>query len=352
MKSKGPVIASIVILLIVGGGLILWLSRHREATDSRIVLYGNVDIRQVDLSFNGNDRIERMLAQEGDTVKKGQLVATLETEGLSYAVALARASVMEQRQIVDRLLAGSRPEEIGKARADVEAAEAEFHTAEESFRRVRLLREQELASQQKEDDARAAADSAGARLKAAKETLELTVKGPRKEDIESAKERLKINEAELDIAERALSNAYLKAPSDGTIQARIMEPGEMASQLKPVYTMAITDPLWVRVYVSEPDLGKVRPGMKAEITTDSYPGKVYRGWVGFISPTAQFTPKTVETTEVRTNLVYQARIFVCNPQNELRLGMPATVTIPLDQKTSYADPDEDNCREPDDTPSD
>ena len=123
----------------------------------------------------------------------------------------------------------------------------------------------------------------------------------------------------------------LVAPSDGVIQDRILEVGDMASPQKPVFTIALTTPLWIRAYVDEPDLGKVVPGMAAIVKTDSYPGKDYHGWVGFISPTAEFTPKPVETSQLRTRLVYQVRVFVDNPQNELRLGMPATVILPLDQ---------------------
>ncbi len=114
------------------------------------------------------------------------------------------------------------------------------------------------------------------------------------------------------------------------IQDRLLEPGDMASPQKPVFTLALDDPVWVRAYVSETDLGRIRPGMKAEITTDSFSDKRYEGWIGFISPTAEFTPKTVETPEVRTKLVYQVRVFARNPQGELRLGMPAVVMIPLD----------------------
>ena len=113
------------------------------------------------------------------------------------------------------------------------------------------------------------------------------------------------------------------------IQNRILEPGDMASPQRPVYSLALTDPIWVRTYVGETDLGKLRPGMSAQVSTDSYPGKTYRAWIGYISPTAEFTPKAVETTRVRTDLVYQVRVYVCNPQDELRLGMPATVTIAL-----------------------
>jgi HlyD family secretion protein len=119
----------------------------------------------------------------------------------------------------------------------------------------------------------------------------------------------------------------------------------MAFPQTPVYTLALTEPLWVRAYVEEPELGRVWPGMRAEVHTDSHPGKSYDGWLGFISPTAEFTPKSVETERVRTDLVYQVRVFVCDPQNELRLGMPAWVTLTLDQPhTTSASDKETACR--------
>ncbi|HHH35906.1 MAG TPA: HlyD family efflux transporter periplasmic adaptor subunit, partial [Gammaproteobacteria bacterium] len=127
------------------------------------------------------------------------------------------------------------------------------------------------------------------------------------------------------------ADAFLKAPAAGVIRNRILQPGDMASPQSPVLTLALTTPVWVRAYLPESDLGRVAPGMRAWILTDSYPEKRYKGWVGYISPTAEFTPKNVETPELRTRLVYQVRVFACNPEGELRLGMPATVVIPLDQ---------------------
>jgi HlyD family secretion protein len=162
------------------------------------------------------------------------------------------------------------------------------------------------------------------------------VLGPRKEDIAAGKAKLQAYEADLALARRELADARLYAPTNGVIRDRILEPGDMASPQKPVFTLALDDPLWVRAYVAETDLGKIRLGMKAEVTTDSYPGKRYDAWIGFISPTAEFTPKSVETAEVRTKLVYQVRAFVRNPEGELRLGMPAVVTIPLNSTPSEA----------------
>jgi HlyD family secretion protein len=238
------------------------------------------------------------------------------------------------------LEAGSRPEEIRKAQADVEAARIDADNAERTYLRQKALVEQHFVAKQQADDARAAADASQAKYHSFQETLKLVQLGPRKEDIAAAKAILQADQAALEVARKELVDATLYAPDKGVIQERILEPGDMASPQRPVYTLALTDPIWVRAYVQGPDLGKLKPGMIAEASTDSYPGKRYRAWVGYVSPTAEFTPKSVETTEVRSNLVYQVRIFVCNPQDELRLGMPATVTIQLAQPPA---PDASRC---------
>lgn len=309
-----------------------WFTREHVEPDSSLTLYGNVDIREINLAFNGNERIATMRAVEGERVEAGQLLAELETQSLSAAVARAKAQLAAQQQVVRKLVSGSRPQEIRKARADGVAAQAEARNADANYWRLRDLAKKNLASPQDRDNAKTAATAAQARLDAAKQTLELVLEGPRQEDIMAAKATLRAFEAELAIAQRDLANASLHAPSSGIIQNRILEPGDMASPQKPVYSLALTDPLWVRAYIEEPYLGKIHPGLHAKISTDSYPGKTYKAWVGYISPTAEFTPKSVETTELRADLVYQVRLYVCDPQNELRLGMPATATIPLDQK--------------------
>ena len=344
MKKKAKVIAMPIIVLLAAGSVFLVRSLVHKPPANELVLYGNVDIRQVRLAFNGNERIADMMVREGDRVKKGQLLATLDKARLSHQVAQAEAQVKAQKEVLAALLAGTRPEDIRKARADVEAAEAEEKNAGVVFRRKSTLAEKDLISIQERDDAKAAADYAVAQLKAAKEALALALAGPRQEDIAAARETLRAYKAALSVAKRNLDYAYLYAPSDGVIQTRILEPGDMASPQTPVFTLALTDPVWVRAYVPEPDMGKIRLGMSAEVTTDSYPGKRYRAWIGFISPTAEFTPKSVETREVRTNLVYQVRVYVCNFVNELRLGMPATVTVPLDQPDTGTAPEEDRCK--------
>jgi HlyD family secretion protein len=349
MSHKPNKIQVIAGLLVLSGvaGLVAWWILHEQGDDAHeVVLYGNVDIRQVALAFDGNEHIATMLAHEGERVKAGQLLASLHKQRLREIVARAAAEVEAQRQVVARLQAGSRPEEIRKARADVEAAAIVAQNAQRTYERQRGLLRQKLIAQETVDDTKAAAEAAQARLKAARETLDLLLAGSRKEDIAAAEATLKADEAQLAFARQQLADADLYAPADGIIQNRILEPGDMVSPQTPVYTLALTDPVWVRAYVAESDLGKIHLGMDALVSTDSYPGKRYRAWIGFISPTAEFTPKSVETTDVRTSLVYQVRVYACNPQNELRLGMPATVTIPLDQKRESGMGEQEPCKEP------
>ena len=331
MKRKiFPAIIGAAVLGVAGSSA-WFFSNHGEKDNSVLVLYGNVDIRQVELAFNVSDRIAQMPVKEGERVKKGQLLAKLETVRLEHNAELLRAQMASQQQVVSRLEAGSRPEEILKAEADADAARIEAENAESDYQRAKTLAAQHFVAQQQADDAHAKADAAQAQYRSAQEALKLVRLGPRKEDIAAARAQLQADSAALTVARKALDDASLYAPDDGIIQDRILEPGDIASPQRPVYTLALTDPLWVRAYVQESDLGRIKAGMRAEVTTDSYPGKQYAGWIGYISPTAEFTPKTVETPDLRSRLVYQVRIFACNPQGELRLGMPATVRVTLDQ---------------------
>jgi len=322
------VITVVVLAAIVAG--VVWWWQHPEAGDDtagRLTLHGNVDIRQVELAFNGSERIARMPFQEGDRVHEGDLLASLDKNRLQHAVDQAAARVEAQREVVAKFNAGSRPEEVRQLQAEVEAATYTADNAERTSRRLADLAARNMIPQEQADNARATADAAKAKQRAAAEALRLARAGFRKEDIAAAEATLRADEAQLALAQRQLADADLYAPAEAVIQERLLEPGDMASPQRAVYSLALTSPLWVRTYVGETDLGRIHPGMRAEVHTDSYPDKRYDGWVGFISPTAEFTPKSVETREVRTALVYQVRVFVCNSENQLRLGMPAVVTI-------------------------
>jgi len=334
----------LLVLLIIGAGTYWWLQKKDGAeAESLLTLYGNIDIREVRLAFNGSERIEEIRVQEGDRVKKGDLLARLHTERLQAAVDEAEAMTVAQQQVLAVLEAGSRPEEIRKVRADVEAAKAKAHAAQDTFERRRRLSERKLASSEEVEEAKAATDTAAAQVKATKAALDLVLAGPRKEEIAQARARLQAQKAGVTLARARLTDATLIAPADGIVRDRILEPGDMASPQTPVLTLALVDPVWVRAYLPEPALGQIALGAKATIHTDSYPDKRYEGWVGFISPTAEFTPKNVQTPELRTRLVYSVRVFACNPQGELRLGMPVTVTIALDQASPSVESTTNRC---------
>lgn len=332
MNKKNTLRPLVILLLLAVAVAGWWYFKYQPEVDlNRLVIYGNVDIREVDLAFNASEHIDEVLVQEGDYVHKGQLLAVLHKARLQAQHAAAEARVASRRAAVARLEAGNRPEQISQARANVAAARARLHEVRLSYDRIKKLNSQQVATEQALDDAKAKLDTARAELKVTEQALSMAVKGPRVEDIEEARAILKAEQAQLALATELLKDTELFAPADGVIRNRILEPGNMANPRTPVLTLARNNPVWVRTYAPESVLGKLAPGMRAEVSTDSYPGKAYPAWVGFISPTAEFTPKTVETPELRTRLVYQLRVYVCNSAGELRLGMPATVSIPLDQ---------------------
>jgi HlyD family secretion protein len=289
--KKRVIILLLLVLALVFAAVYWWMQRHSVDDSAHLVLYGNVDIREVRLAFDGAEHVDAILVEEGDRVDAGQLLATLHT---------------------DRLRA-----ERDRVAAELAAAEAEAHAATLSHRRIEQLASQQLASRDDADVAEAKARVALANAEAA--------------------------EAALAETDQALKDTHLYAPQAGVIRERVVEPGDFVNQQNPVLTLALTNPVWVRTYLPENRLGQVKPGMHAEIHTDSFPGRVYEGWVGYISPTAEFTPKSVETPELRTRLVYQLRVYACNPDNELRLGMPATVKLLPEASSSPPVPAEEQC---------
>jgi HlyD family secretion protein len=324
--------------VIVAAGLLLaivvlagWYFTRQQGNADTLVLFGNVDIRQVSLAFNGSERIADMRVQEGDRVEAGQVLAMLDTRTLLLQIGQAEAQIDVQKQALLRLKNGTRPEEIAQARADVAAARADADLAAQQLKRLQNIEQDSgsAVSQQDLDSARSRRKVALAQLANRRKARQLAVIGPRKEDIAQAEAQLNVSQAELALLKHQLSLYELKAPINAVVRSRLLEPGDMASPQRPVYALAITDPKWVRAYVSEADLGHVKPGMDARVITDSHPDQSIRGRVGYISSVAEFTPKTVQTEELRTSLVYEVRVFVEDAADRLRLGMPATVHIDL-----------------------
>ena len=329
---KRVVLIVLVLVVAAVAGLVIWHFTRPAKPPDELTLYGNVDLRQIDLAFNNNERIVAVLVQEGDHVRAGQVLARLDESRLAPQVAQADAVRAAQAAVVERFHNGSRPEEIAQGRANVAAAEADVRNAGATFDRLKAVAATSVGravSQQDLDNARAAVDTTQAKLEVSRKALDLLIAGPRKEDIAQAEAQLHADEAQLAFLRWLLTDAALVAPIDAVVRSRLMEPGDMASPQKPVFTLSIINPKWVRAYVSEPDLGKVRPGLAAWVSADSFPGKRFHGWIGFVSSVAEFTPKPVQTEELRTKLVYEVRVFVKDPNDDLRLGMPATVHLSL-----------------------
>jgi HlyD family secretion protein len=327
-----------LIAVILSGAVVAWRLMQHDSAPKSLTLYGDVDLRQVQLSFNNSERIAAVLVQEGDRVKQGQLLARLDTARLEPQLAQAEAQAAAQLQVLKRLRSGSRPEEIAQARANLQAAQADLANARQQYDRWRSAAEfsaGRAVRQQDVDNARTSVQVAEAKLAVVQKTLDLAIAGPRREEIDENDARLRALEAQANVLRQQLKDAQLIAPMDAVVRTRVMEPGEMASPQRPVFSLAITDPKWVRAFVSETDLGKIQQGVTAAIAVDSFPDRRFEGWIGFISPVAEFTPKTVQTEELRTSLVYEVRVFVKDPSDELRLGMPASVYIRQeDSKTS------------------
>ncbi len=330
-RRQTLLIAAVVVVAIAG--FVAWRWLHPAASPDALTLYGNVDLRQVELAFNNADRIDTVLVEEGDHVRKGQVVARLDVRRLKPLTEAAQAQVDAQAAVVQRLEAGNRPQEIAQARDTLAVAQAEAQNAHALYSRSSQLWNasagQASLSHQDLDNARAAMDAADARQAASRHALELETIGPRKEDIDQARAQLRANRAQLDVLRQQLIDAELISPVDGVVRSRLLEAGEMATPQRPVYNVAVTTPKWVRAYVTEADLARVHPHTAATVTTDGSRNRAYQGWVGYIASVAEFTPRTVQTTDLRTSLVYEIRVFVTDPADELRLGMPATVQLHL-----------------------
>jgi HlyD family secretion protein len=324
MKKSIPIV---IVVLVVLGGSAWFYDQHHDRRETPLTLYGNVDIREVTLGFRVPGKLAKLLYDEGDKVKAGEVVARLDDEPYRNQVANAQAQVESLRARLKLRKTGNRPEEIAQARSLVHEREAAATNAERLFKRSEELLAVKGVAIQDRDNAAAGYQESEARLKSARDNLALLEAGFRVEEIAQAKADLAQAEAALATAKLQVKDTVLTAPSDGVILTRAQEAGAILQAGSAVFTVSLVNPVWVRAYVQEPDLGRIHPGMKVEIRTDTRLDKPCLGQIGYISPRAEFTPKTVETTALRTALVYRLRIVVENPDEGLRQGMPVTVTL-------------------------
>ena len=279
MKKK---IAALVLIILIAGLCIFFYKTNKKDNSNELTLFGNIEIRQVDLSFQVSGLISKLLKEEGDTVKKGELVAVMDES--DYEANFKRAE------------------------ADVERTIAIQKDATDKYNRYAPLGVDDTVSKQEVESLYNAQNKANADYKAAV--------------------------ANKDYLSNQLKYTKLYAPEDGTIMVRVVEPGSNVQKGQPVYTMAKTNPVWVRAYVNETDLGNIKYGQEVNVYTDTVNPQTgekreYKGQIGYISPVAEFTPKTVQSTDTRTDLVYRIRVYIYDIDEFLRQGMPVTIKVKL-----------------------
>jgi HlyD family secretion protein len=325
MKRRLLLILAVAVA-IAGGAWILFQQLHSRRSQS-LQIYGNVDIRQVNLGFRVGGRIQQMRLDEGDVVRAGDLVAMLDQRPYQDQVNVARGQYEQAQANYTKMVNGFRKEEIAQARAQLAQATANVTNTELIYQRQNALRQTNVISKQDLDNAVAQRDTAKAQEQSAAANLNLELAGNRQEDISAARAQMEFAKANLESAETNLSDCRLVAPSDGVIITRAVEAGTIVNPGTAAYSLALNEPIWIRTYIDEPDLGRIYPGMKALVYTDANPNKPYVGQIGFISPIAEFTPKEVQTRELRTDLVFRLRVIIDRPDKYLRQGMPVTVKL-------------------------
>ncbi len=384
----------IVILIAVVAAAIVWGVRFRGAPpDTRIRFSGNMEMTQVNIAFKVPGKLIERNFNEGDAVKKGAVVARLDPErvarergreqqGVAVAesqLVLLRTAIDQQRESLaaetqlrqaeiaqaqahlDQLLAGSRKQEIQQARAAVEEIKTEHERAAKDWQRAQGLYKNEDISTQERDRFKARFDATQASLDQAGQRLALVEEGPRKEDVAAARAQVARAQAALRLAESArielrrkeqevttrraeieraraqvsvldsqVSDNAVLSPVDGVVLSKAAEPGEILAAGATVLTIADVEHPWLRGYISEQDLGRVKVGAKVRVTTDSFSGKVYDGRITFIASDAEFTPKQIQTAAERVKLVYRVKVEIPNPARELKLNMPADAEIVIE----------------------
>ena len=298
-----------------------------ERADPALKLYGNVDIRQVDLSFRVPGRIASLAFDEGAKVSLGAALARLDTRSLTEAVDVDDAQIAVASAELAKRRNGNRAQDIALASAQLAVRRAELTKAREVLERRQTLVETGAVSHALFEESRANFLAAQAQLSAAEQALSLQRAGSRREDIAAAAAQRAVAVAVRDRARTDLTDAVLVAPETGTLLTRAREPGAIVQAGETVFTLTIDRPLRVRAYIAEPDLGRISPGMKVVVSSDGN-ARTYHGTIGFISPTAEFTPKSVQTENLRSGLVYRLRIIVTDPDDSLRQGQPVSIGVP------------------------
>jgi len=295
--------------------------------ENQLTLSGNIEAHESLVSFKVPGRILALPVEEGQWVEQGNLLARLDDADYRQKVRIDEANVQVRASNLALLLAGTREQEVKASQQTMLDAQADLLQKNLDYDRAQHLFSKEEISAQDRDRADTALKRAEAIFQAAQQRYNEAVEGSRKEDVAIARANLTEANANLGLSRVNLGYTVLRAPSAGVITVRQAELGEVVVPGTPVVTLADLDHIWLRAYIAETDLGRIRWGQEATITTDTYPGKQYRGRVSFISSSAEFTPKSVQTYKERVTLVYRIKIDIDNPNHELKPGMPADAHI-------------------------
>jgi HlyD family secretion protein len=331
MKKILIVIPVALVILAVIGFLIL----HRaERPSEAIRVSGNIEVTESLVSFNLAGRLDRRLVTEGETVTQGQVVAVLDKVELEQQVDLSQSQVQAAEAVLAEMEAGSRPEEIEQAAALLESARAEVTRMQAEYARQKSLREKDAVPIRDFESTEAAYRVASARVQEAQARWTLLKNGPRTEQIQAGRARLAQAKAAQAQARTRLDYATLASPLTGVVLSKGAEDGEYMVPGMPVIVVGELDRPWLRAYIDEEDLGRIKLGQQVRVSTDTYPAKVYEGRVTFISSQAEFTPKNVQTAQERVKLVYRIKVEMANPNQELKPGMPADAEILVGKETA------------------
>ena len=329
--STGSLTLPVTLLLMLTPLMVAGCSSQDNNPDGAIQLSGTVEAREVDLSFQVGGRISQLEFDEGSWVEQGNIVAALDATDLQLALQQSTATANAARANLEALKAGTRAQEIRVAEADLQKAQSQLNFAMAEVKRVSFLIPKKLASEELLEQAQLQYEIALASAEQAKQKLSLLREGPRQEDIKRAEQELVARSEATQITKQQLSYATLASPVTGMVTVRLSEVGEVVAPGQSILRVAqITRP-WVRAYLNETQLGQVRVGQTAEVKIDGSPEKTFSGKLSFISPVAEFTPKTVETKELRVDLVYRIKVEVENPDGILKIGMPIDVLLETSQ---------------------
>ncbi len=335
MKKK--IVIAVFVLLFVGAGLLVFIGQQRK-NSGELLYSGTVEATQARLSFQAPGRVAKVFVQEGQAVKKDQLLAALDRAEFATRLEQARANreraekTKQQLETALKLYQKTLPAEIARAQAAVKSAEDSLADAEKNYQRFEELFRQDVVTEKERDTLKLHYDVSRSRLEEAEAALRLSrgnllrIDAAAK-DIAAADAQIAAARAAQEQAAIILDYTELKSPADGVITSRNIEPGETVSVGREVLTVSELERVDLKIYVGETEIGKVRPGQKVKVSVDTFPGKTYDGVVSFVSPEGEFTPKIIQTQKERVKLVYRVKVSVANPRYELKPGMPADARL-------------------------